>query len=59
MRLKELRLERALSQEELAGKAGVSHDVIWRLETGKGGSHPSTVRKLAAALGVDPKELRQ
>jgi transcriptional regulator with XRE-family HTH domain len=56
-RLKELRRERVLSLRELEERSGVSYNTIWRLEDGRQGAHPLTVRKLAEALGVDPKEL--
>jgi transcriptional regulator with XRE-family HTH domain len=56
-RLKELRRERVLSLRELEQKSGVSYNTIWRLEDGRQGAHPRTVRKLAQALGVEPKEL--
>jgi len=58
-RLKELRRERVLSLRELEEKSGVSYNTIWRLEDGRQGAHPWTVRKLADALGVDPRELIQ
>ena len=56
-RLKELRRERVLSLRELEERSGVSYNTIWRLEDGRQGAHPRTVRKLAEALGVDPSEL--
>jgi transcriptional regulator with XRE-family HTH domain len=56
-RLKELRRERVLSLRELEEKYGVSYNTIWRIEDGRQGAHPRTIRKLADALGVDPKEL--
>jgi transcriptional regulator with XRE-family HTH domain len=56
-RLKELRRERVLSLRELEAKSGVSYNTIWRLEDGRQGAHPRTVRKLADALGVQPSEL--
>ena len=56
-RLKDLRRERVLSLRELEEKSGVSHNTIWRLEDGRQGAHPRTVRKLAEALGVQPSEL--
>jgi len=56
-RLKELRRERVLSLRELEEKSGVSYNTIWRLEDGRQGAHPRTVRKLAEALGVQPSEL--
>lgn len=56
-RLKTLRSEHVLTLRELADEAGVSKDTIWRLENGHSEAHPSTIRKLAKALGVQPKEL--
>jgi transcriptional regulator with XRE-family HTH domain len=56
-RLKELRREQVLSLRDLEEKSGVSYNTIWRLEDGRQGAHPRTVRKLAEALAVDPKEL--
>ena len=56
-RLRTLRTEHVLTLRELAGAAGVSKDTIWRLENGYSEAHPSTIRKLAKTLGVQPKEL--
>jgi transcriptional regulator with XRE-family HTH domain len=56
-RLRELRRRRVLTLEELAEKAGVGRNTIWRLEHGVMGAQPRTVRKLARALGVEPEEL--
>ncbi len=57
MRLRELREERVLSLRELGERSGVSYNTIWRIEDGRQGAHPRTVRKLAEALGVPPSEL--
>ncbi len=46
-----------LSKRELEEVSGVSYNTIWRLETGKTGAQPRTIRKIAKALGVDPLEL--
>jgi transcriptional regulator with XRE-family HTH domain len=56
-KLKELRETRALSLRELANEAGVGHNTIYRIEHGQGNVLPRTVRRLAKALGVDPREL--
>ena len=56
-RLRGLRRQRVLSMRELEEMSGVSYNTIWRLETGKTGAHPRTIRKIAQALGVDPAEL--
>jgi DNA-binding XRE family transcriptional regulator len=51
-RLRELRLERLLSQDRLAKQANVARESIINLEQG-GVARADTVRKLAEALGVD------
>jgi len=56
-RLRELRERAALSQEDLAKKAGVARATIADLEASKRPARPSTRRKLAEALGVEPAEL--
>ena len=56
-RLRELRQARVLSMRELEEASGVSYNTIWRLENGKTGAQPRTIRRLAAALGVEPSEL--
>jgi transcriptional regulator with XRE-family HTH domain len=56
-RLQKLRKERALALRELGELSGVSLNTIWRIEAGRQGAHPRTIRKLAGALGVDPSEL--
>jgi transcriptional regulator with XRE-family HTH domain len=56
-KLKTLREERVMTLRELGEKADVSKDTIWRLEHGRSGAYPSTIRKLAQALEVEPREL--
>jgi transcriptional regulator with XRE-family HTH domain len=56
-RLRELRYRRVLTLEELAERAGVGRNTIWRLEHGVMGAQPRTIRKLARALNVEPEEL--
>jgi len=57
-KLQEFRLEKFWSRDELAAESGIHRDHIGRLERGEGGnSRPPTVRKLAEALSVDPREL--
>jgi transcriptional regulator with XRE-family HTH domain len=46
-----------MSQEELAERSGVARDTISKLETGRRGAYPSTIRKLAAGLDVQPQLL--
>jgi transcriptional regulator with XRE-family HTH domain len=56
-KLKELRQRRVLTLRELEEESSVSYNTIWRLENGHTEARPSTIRKLAAALGVEPEEL--
>jgi len=56
-RLRELRLERMISQAELAQKAGVTQAAISVYEHGGRQLQPRSVRKLADALDVEPREL--
>lgn len=58
-RLKRLRERKALTQEQLAKKAGVNRATIARLEGGTDEPFPTTVRKLADALRVEPEELME
>jgi transcriptional regulator with XRE-family HTH domain len=47
-----------LSQRELADKAGINHNTIWRVEGAESAEvHPRTIRKIAEALSVDPASL--
>jgi transcriptional regulator with XRE-family HTH domain len=56
-RLKRIRKERLLTQHELSRMTGVAQDTISQLETGKREARPLTIRKLAEALSVEPREL--
>ena len=56
-RLRELRVERALSLRALGERSGVAYDTINKLELGQRPARLSTIRKLADALGVEPREL--
>jgi transcriptional regulator with XRE-family HTH domain len=57
VRLKNLRIRRALTQEELAAKANMGKNTVNRIERNLTEPHMSTLRKLAQALGVEPHEL--
>ena len=56
-KLRELRRLRVLTLRELEEESGVSYNTIWRLENGHRQARPSTIRKLAVALGVEASEL--
>jgi len=56
-RLRRLRAENALTLRALAEISGVSYDTINKLELGRRPAHASTIRMLANALGVEPREL--
>jgi transcriptional regulator with XRE-family HTH domain len=55
--LREIRLSQTLSQRDLAQKAGVAPKTIVDLELGRQEPRLRTIRKLAAALGVQPHEV--
>jgi transcriptional regulator with XRE-family HTH domain len=52
--LRGLRQRSVLSQEQLAERSGVARDTISKLETGRRKAYPTTIRKLAAGLEVEP-----
>ena len=56
-KVKRLRDKRALTQEELAEKAELTVAALSRIERNNAEPRPTTRRKLAEALGVDPSEL--
>jgi transcriptional regulator with XRE-family HTH domain len=56
-RLRRLREERALRQEDLAKLAGIGKNTVNRIENNRTEPHMTTVRKLADALEVDSAEL--
>jgi transcriptional regulator with XRE-family HTH domain len=56
-RLKDLRIEQALTQRELAHMAGIGVNTVNRIELNETEPHMSTIRKLATALGVEPRRL--
>lgn len=55
-KLKELRRQKVWTIEQLASKASVSKNTISKAERG-GSVYPSSVHKIASALGVEPSEL--
>lgn len=55
--LRRLRRERALSQQDVTRMTGVAQATLSDLEGGKRGARASTLRRLAEALGAEPKEL--
>jgi transcriptional regulator with XRE-family HTH domain len=50
------RMRRAMTQAELADKAGVGINAIVRIERNQTELRPPTIQKLADALRVDPFE---
>lgn len=56
VKLKEMRVDKGLSQRMLAEKAGVTATTVWKIEHG-GGAHPATLKKLGDVLGVRASEL--
>ena len=56
--LQAARLRKALTQRELAKAAGLAASTVARLEVGRPAA-PSTLRKLARALGLEPADLME
>jgi transcriptional regulator with XRE-family HTH domain len=56
-RIRRLREERALNQSELAARAEITTVHLGRIERGVSYPRPRTRRRIAEALGVDPKEV--
>jgi transcriptional regulator with XRE-family HTH domain len=46
-----------LTQEDLADRAGISVDMVSKIETGASGARFPTIQRLAEALRIDPAEL--
>jgi transcriptional regulator with XRE-family HTH domain len=57
LRLKKLRVEAHLTQEQLAHQAGCERAYVSSAETGRRNTTLTTIYKLADALGVDPGDL--
>lgn len=56
-RLRYWREARTLTLRELAERAGTDHTALSFIERGKRMPRPSMVRKLAAALDIEPRDL--
>jgi transcriptional regulator with XRE-family HTH domain len=57
LQVRELRLQRKMTQARLARASGVEQGYISRIETGKSGPSPAVLQRLATALGVSPGAL--
>jgi transcriptional regulator with XRE-family HTH domain len=51
------RRRRGLTQRQLGELASVAHTTVQNLESLSRGAYPQTLRKLATALRVEPKDL--
>ncbi len=56
-KIQRLRKQQVWLITDLARESGVHRNIISKLENGRGGAYPETIRKLAAALGVEPREI--
>ncbi len=57
--LKRARTARLLTVRDLAAAAGVSTHTVHEVETGKRPPRFGTIKRLSAALGVDPAEVTE
>jgi transcriptional regulator with XRE-family HTH domain len=55
--LRPARQRLALTQRELASRAGMGQGTVCKLESLQRGAYPKTLRTLAVALGVTPADL--
>ena len=55
--LRQARARVALTQDEVAEKAGIHPVTYCRVETGQQPPMAKTVRKIASALGIEPSEI--
>jgi transcriptional regulator with XRE-family HTH domain len=56
-RLRAARLRKMMTLRDLSAATGVAFDTISRLENGLQRARPSTVKRLAGALGIEPTDL--
>jgi transcriptional regulator with XRE-family HTH domain len=59
MGVRELREDRVLSQRDLGKRAGVSPKTVLDIEQGRIWPQPSTIRKIAQALAMQPSALAE
>jgi len=57
-KIKELRLNKLLSQRQLSELSGVTHATICRIETGKQKASDLTKARIAKALGISIEEIQ-
>jgi transcriptional regulator with XRE-family HTH domain len=56
-KIRRARDAKLLTQTQAAELSGVSRGTVARLESGKGGGRPSSIKALARVYGVGPQEL--
>ena len=56
-KIRQERICQAYSQGEFAAKLGIKQEVLSRWETGKAVPSMKSIKKVADALGINPKEL--
>ena len=59
LRIREIRLEKGLTQTALADISGYAQSQIWRWEVGKECPSARVVYNLITALGVEPNQMFQ
>jgi transcriptional regulator with XRE-family HTH domain len=56
--IERLRLEkRAMNRREFGDRVGITSSALWAIERKPQRTRPDTLRKIAKALGVPPKDL--
>ncbi len=59
IRLRAVRERKALTQQQLADRASLTRPTVARIEAGLQEPYPTTVRKIADVLGVEPEDLME
>lgn len=57
--LREWRIDRVLSYRQLAALSGVTAKTLVDIEHGKRLAHYETIRKISAALNVEPRDVTE
>jgi len=56
-RIEEIRLEKGITQEDIADRTGFTIKQVWKITSGTSNIGVSTLEAIANSIGVHPKEL--
>ena len=58
-KLRQARHNAGYSLRELSKIVGIDHNEIWKYENGRRNPYPRNIRRLAEALGVEVRDIRE